>query len=84
MHRDPASTSLIYVPSPGMPGGIQVYPSLLAADPLTLGAAVTGVEDAVDWLHVDVMDYHFVPTSPTARRRYRRSPPTPACRSTVT
>jgi ribulose-phosphate 3-epimerase len=41
--------------------GIQVYPSLLAADPLKLGAAVTSVEDAVDWLHVDVMDYHFVP-----------------------
>lgn len=45
----------------GPPGGIQVYPSLLAADPLQLGAAVAGVEDAVDWLHVDVMDYHFVP-----------------------
>jgi ribulose-phosphate 3-epimerase len=45
------------VPSPE----IQVYPSLLAADPLNLGAAVRGVEEAVDWLHVDVMDYHFVP-----------------------
>jgi ribulose-phosphate 3-epimerase len=44
-----------------MPGGIQVYPSLLAADPLDLGAAVTSVENDVDWLHVDVMDYHFVP-----------------------
>jgi ribulose-phosphate 3-epimerase len=49
------------VPSRDVPGGIQVYPSLLAADPLQLGASVTGVEDAVDWLHVDVMDYHFVP-----------------------
>ncbi len=44
-----------------LPGGIQVYPSLLAADPLQLGAAVSGVEPVVDWLHVDVMDYHFVP-----------------------
>ena len=41
--------------------GIQVYPSLLAADPLNLAAAVTSVESDVDWLHVDVMDYHFVP-----------------------
>jgi ribulose-phosphate 3-epimerase len=43
------------------PGGIQLYPSLLAADPLRIGAQVTTVEDAIDWLHVDVMDYHFVP-----------------------
>ena len=40
---------------------IQIYPSLLAADPLGLGAAVTAVESQIDGLHVDVMDYHFVP-----------------------
>ncbi len=38
-----------------------MYPSLLAADPMQLGPAVTGVAGDSDWLHVDVMDYHFVP-----------------------
>jgi ribulose-phosphate 3-epimerase len=52
--------------TPAQSGGsdlpaIQLYPSLLAADPMRLGEAVTGVEREVDWLHVDVMDYHFVP-----------------------
>ncbi|MCS5735266.1 ribulose-phosphate 3-epimerase [Herbiconiux daphne] len=39
---------------------IRIHPSILAADFLRLGDELARVADA-DMIHVDVMDYHFVP-----------------------
>ncbi|MDA8290677.1 MAG: ribulose-phosphate 3-epimerase [Actinomycetota bacterium] len=43
------------------PGDVQVAPSILAADFGNLAEAVGEVAGATPWLHVDVMDGHFVP-----------------------
>ena len=52
---------------------IKIAPSILAADPLNLERDVKAAEKAgCDWIHVDIMDAHFVPNLAYSAETVRR------------
>lgn len=42
-------------------GQFKIAPSILSADPLDIAGSISSLGGRQDWLHVDIMDGHFVP-----------------------